>query len=96
MEAPEKLKSYTKSSETDLKDKRIQIVKKLAGRFMIVSNTDLSISDIVKDYKDLWKIEISFRTMKSFLEIRPVYHRKDDRWGPVYLRAFSHCSYKGY
>lgn len=49
MEAPEKLKSYKKSSETDLKDKRIQIVKKLAGRFMIVSNTDLSISDIVKD-----------------------------------------------
>ena len=73
------LKSYTKSSGTELNTKRIEEKKKLAGRFMIVTDTDLPIADIVKGYKDLWKIERSFRTIKSFIDIRPVNHRKEER-----------------
>ncbi len=74
-----KLRSYTISNGTKINEKKIADMKKLAGRFMIVSNTDLSITDMVKRYKDLWRIERSFRTIKSFLEIRPVYHRKEER-----------------
>ncbi|MHB1440993.1 MAG: IS1634 family transposase [Cuniculiplasma sp.] len=73
------LRSYTKSNGTELNTKRIEEKKKLAGRFMIVTDTDLPIGDIVKGYKDLWKIERSFRTIKSFLDIRPVNHRKEER-----------------
>ncbi len=36
-------------------------------------------NDIVSSYKEQWQIEGSFRTIKSFIEIRPVYHRKSDR-----------------
>ena len=43
------------------------------------TNTDLPESEIVTAYKEQWQIERSFRTIKSFLEIRPVYHRKSDR-----------------
>ena len=71
------LKSYTKG--TELNTKKIEEKKRLAGRFMIVTDTDLPVADIVKGYKDLWKIERSFRTIKSFLEIRPVNHRKEER-----------------
>ena len=71
------LKSYTKG--TQLNTKKIEEKKRLAGRFMIVTDTDLPVADIVKGYKDLWKIERSFRTIKSFLEIRPVNHRKEER-----------------
>ncbi len=46
---------------------------------MIVTNTDLPIEDIVKAYKEQWEIERSFRTIKSFIEIRPVNHRKPER-----------------
>ena len=74
-----KLRSYTISSGTEINEKKIADMKKIAGRFMIVSDTDLSITDMVKGYKDLWRIERSFRTIKSFLEIRPVYHRKEER-----------------
>ena len=74
-----KLRSYTKSGGAEINDTRIKTMKGLAGRFMIVTDTDLPIGDIVKGYKDLWKIERSFRTIKSFLEIRPVYHRKEGR-----------------
>ncbi|EQB73494.1 MAG: transposase IS4 family protein [Ferroplasma sp. Type II] len=73
------LKPYTKSNGTELNAKRIDEKKRLAGRFMIVTDTDLPIGDIVKGYKDLWRIERSFRTIKSFLEIRPVNHSKEER-----------------
>ena len=62
-----------------LNEKRINILRKLAGRFLIVTNTDLPESEVVSAYKEQWEIERSFRTIKSFIEIRPVYHRKSER-----------------
>lgn len=74
-----KFRSYTKNAGKEINYAGIEIMNKLAGRFMIVSDTNLSVEEIVKGYKDLWRIERSFRTIKSFLEIRPVYHRKEER-----------------
>ena len=76
-----KLKSLVKftGNNTALNERRIEILKKLAGRFLIVTNTDLNEDEVVSAYKEQWQIERSFRTIKSFLEIRPVYHRKSDR-----------------
>lgn len=76
-----KLKPFVKFTKDGpiLNENRINILKGLAGRFMIMTNADLPIHEIVKTYKEQWKIERSFRTIKSFLEIRPVYHRKSER-----------------
>ena len=76
-----KLKSLVKFTEnnTALNEERINVLTKLAGRFLLVTNTDLQKDEIVTAYKEQWEIERSFRTIKSFLEIRPVYHRKPDR-----------------
>lgn len=40
--------------------------------------TDVDEALLVARYKDLWKIEQSFRIAKSDLEARPIYHRKED------------------
>ena len=69
---------FTKNG-TALNDNRISMLKKIAGRFLIVTNTDLTEEGIVSAYKEQWQIERSFRTIKSFIEIRPVYHRKEER-----------------
>ncbi|MGC9192428.1 MAG: IS1634 family transposase [Thermoplasmata archaeon] len=69
---------FTKDGVT-LNHRRIEMMKKLAGRFLIITNTDLKEMDAVTSYKEQWKIERAFRTIKTFLEIRPVYHRKSDR-----------------
>ncbi|MGC8629682.1 MAG: IS1634 family transposase [Thermoplasmata archaeon] len=69
---------FTKDGVT-LNHIRIEMMKKLAGRFLIITNTDLKEMDAVTSYKEQWKIERAFRTIKTFLEIRPVYHRKSDR-----------------
>ena len=59
--------------------KHIGMMRKLAERFLIITNTDLKESYAVSAYKEQWEIERSFRTIKSFLEIRPVFHRKSER-----------------
>ena len=76
-----KLKSLVKFTENGitLNENRINILRKLAGRFLIVTNTELPESEVVSAYKEQWQIERAFRTIKSFIEIRPVYHRKSDR-----------------
>ncbi len=76
-----KLKSLVKFTVNGpmLNEKRTDILRRLAGRFLIVTNTDLKEDKVVSAYKEQWQIERSFRTVKSFLEIRPVYHRKSDR-----------------
>jgi len=71
----------------ELKDGRVKInqakVKddaKLDGKHLISSSNDeLSTEDLALGYKQLLDVERAFRTMKTSLEIRPVYHRKDDR-----------------
>ena len=55
------------------------MLKKIAGRFLIVTNTDLPESEIVSAYREQRQIERSIRTIKSFIVIRPVYHRKLER-----------------
>jgi len=44
-----------------------------------VSRTDMDVEDILSAYHNLWKIEESFRIMKSTLEVRPVFHWTEKR-----------------
>ncbi len=43
------------------------------------SQKKLSAKEILKAYQSLWKIEESFRIMKSTLEVRPVFHWTESR-----------------
>jgi len=48
--------------------------------FTDVSPEDMTAAEAVVNYKSLMKVEQAFRNMKTVrLEIRPVYHKKDDR-----------------
>jgi transposase len=49
--------------------------------FMTIAtnNTELSPADILGAYKQLYKIEHSFRTFKTFLETRPMFHWTEHR-----------------
>lgn len=52
----------------------------LDGKFLLrTSDPTLSIEDIALGYKQLLEIERAWRDMKSTLDLRPVYHRKEDR-----------------
>jgi transposase len=52
----------------------------LDGKYIISTSDDtLSPEDVALGYKQLMEVERAFRTLKTTLDLRPVYHRKDER-----------------
>lgn len=70
-----------------LKDGRLKIhlakvkeEEKLDGKYLLSTSDDtLSSEDVALGYKQLMEVERAFRTLKTTLELRPLYHRKDER-----------------
>ena len=55
---------------------------------MLTTNTGLSARELALKYKQLWTVEDMFRSMKSLLETRPIYHKCD-----VTIRGHVFCSF---
>ena len=65
--------------KVEMNDSAIENAKKLAGFNMIVtSEIPMPASEIYAAYHNLWRIEESFRIMKSQLDARPVYLQKEE------------------
>ena len=50
-------------------------VEQLDGKLLVVTNTDAPAEEVIRRYKSLADIERGFRTLKSDIEIGPMYHR---------------------
>jgi transposase len=48
------------------------------GKWVLRTNTELSNIEVALKYKQLWMVEDIFRTMKSTLETRPIFHKCDE------------------
>ena len=69
-----------KNGQVKIDNAAVAAEKRLDGKYIIKTSDDtLSIEDIVLGYKQLKVIEADFRTLKTDLDLRPVYHRKPDR-----------------
>ena len=69
-----------KSGKLRINKAKVRQVEKLDGKYLLsTSDESLSAEDVALGYKQLMKVERAFRTLKSTLSLRPVYHRKDDR-----------------
>lgn len=65
--------------KVEINETAIENAKKLAGYNMLVtSETTMPASEIYAAYHNLWRIEESFRIMKSQLDARPVYLQKQE------------------
>lgn len=74
-----------KGKETDgkvrvmINEKATDNARKLAGyNLLVTSELKMSDLDIYRAYHNLWRIEESFRIMKSELDARPVYLQKEE------------------
>ena len=55
------------------------------GKWLLTTNTELAARDVALKYKQRWMVEDIFRSMKSLLETRPIYHKCDETIrGPVF------------
>jgi hypothetical protein len=52
------------------------------------TNTDLDSAEVALQYKRLWMVEHWFRSCKSLLETRPIFHRRDET-----IRGHVFCSF---
>jgi len=48
------------------------------GKWVLTTNTDLPAREVALKYKQLWMVEAVFRSMKSLLDTRPIYHQCDE------------------
>ena len=53
---------------------RIKHEELFDGKFVLQTNTKLKLEDVIGAYKDLWRVEASFGTLKNELEMGPIYH----------------------
>ena len=51
---------------------------RLDGKFVLTTSTELPAAEIAQAYKSLWRVERAFRTLKSTLDVRPIFHQRDD------------------
>ncbi len=59
---------------------KVKAEERLDGKYLIRTSDDtLSPVDVALGYKQLYQVENAFRTLKTTLELRPVYHRLEDR-----------------
>ena len=69
-----------KNGQLRLNKAKIRESKRLDGKYLIRTSDDtLEDEDVALGYKQLVDIEDAFRTLKQRLEVRPVYHRREDR-----------------
>jgi len=72
-----------KSGHLKIDRAAIRQAEKRDGRFVVHSNDDtLSPEDLALGYKQLMRVEQAWRTLKSSLKLRPVYH-----WAPHRIHA---------
>ncbi|MBE0642587.1 MAG: IS1634 family transposase [Bacteroidetes bacterium] len=71
---------YLKSTGTrfEIDEDKIREEERYDGKWVLRTNTTLSTAEVALKYKQLWMVEDIFRTMKSVLETRPIYHHNDD------------------
>jgi len=67
---------------------RIATEARYDGTWVLRTNTDYDAVEVALVYKHLWQVEDVFRSMKSLLATRPIYHRTDDA-----IRGHVFCSF---
>jgi transposase len=69
-----------KSGELRINRTKVRMEERLDGKYLLTSSDDsLTAEEIALGYKQLLEVERAFRSLKQTLELRPIYHRKDER-----------------
>lgn len=61
-----------------INESKIASEAKYDGKYVLLTNTDLSAKETALSYKALWQVERAFREIKSTFEVRPVYLSRED------------------
>ena len=82
------LKTPASSRRFEIDQEKIQAQERYDGVWVLQTDLDLPAKEIALRYKELWRVEQIFRTIKSILENRPIYHKVD-----ATIRGHVFCSF---
>ena len=74
--------------EFTIDPEKVAAEERFDGKWVLRTNTELTPSAAALRYKDLLQVESIFRSLKSLLDTRPIYHRCDDT-----IRGHVFCSF---
>lgn len=77
-----------KGSRFAIDEKLVALDERYDGLFVLRTDTDHDAETVANVYKTLWMVEDTFRTAKSILETRPIYHKCDET-----IRGHVFCSF---
>ena len=72
----------------EIDSEKVEQEARFDGKWVLRTNTDLAAAEVALAYKQLWTVEDIFRSMKSVLETRPIYHKRD-----ATIRGHAFCSF---
>ena len=78
----------SKGEHFTIDEDKIQEEARYDGKWVLQTNLADEPEIIALAYKELWMVEDMFRTMKSILETRPIYHKRDET-----IRGHVFCSF---
>jgi len=83
-------RKYLKSAGAafEIDEAKIKDDARYDGKWVLTTTTDLSSRHVALQYKQLWMVEQIFRSMKTILTTRPIYHKCDDT-----IRGHVFCSF---
>ena len=71
-----------------LDEEKIKADAKFDGIWVLTTNTKLKAKEVALKYKELWMVEQTFRDMKSIIDTRPIFHKRDET-----IRGHVFCSF---
>jgi hypothetical protein len=86
-------KGYRKYLQTQgerfvIDEAKIKAEARFDGKWVLRTNTSLASAEVAVKYKQLWMVEDIFRSTKSLLETRPIFHKTDET-----IRGHVFCSF---
>ena len=69
-------------------EEKVKFESRFDGKWVLRTNTHLPAAAVALKYKELWQVEGIFRSTKSILETRPIYHKCDET-----IRGHVFCSF---
>ena len=76
------LKTTGKQKVTGIDQDRIKKDQRWDGYYAMQTNVEMDYLQVIENYNRLWKIEDSFRVLKSTMKTRPIFH-----WTPKRIKG---------
>jgi transposase len=76
------------SSRFEVDEAKLAEDARYDGKWVLRTNTELDAAEVALQYKRLWMVEHWFRSCKSLLQTRPIYHKCDET-----IRGHVFCSF---